>query len=383
MKPRFSMMATVIVMAVASALTWTSTASAKEPDIYSVGEYNTLRLEPAFAAPVNSPQTDHYHVGAAMAAKLDMHITPWIDVFPSVTFVALSIGDQYTAGGNVGTDWAFGLGLRVGRPHDYTNNTGHGWSAYSPWVDGQPEYVRTASLNRFGIQAATGVYFPTSDSRWLWTGPFIGFQQVTDGTSVGGTTGKDNTDARIAMVGWGFEFGATQKRPAPPVVETKTDVPEVVVKNDPTPETNPPPPPPPQTEEVKEEVNETLDYKVQFDFDSAKLRSSEVDNLDNLTAQILNHPGCTVVVEGHASNEGHPWAEAHNVKLSLQRAETVLAYLLAHGAAGGSVPSHLSAKGFGTSTPIADNSTEEGRQANRRVSFDVTFTITYQKPVQK
>ena len=362
-----------VVLAVTSLVA--TNASAKEPTIYEPFEYNTLRLEPGLAAPLNSPQTDHYHLGAAMSAKLDLHITPWVSVFPSVTFVALSEGDKDLYGAHQwGTDWAFGLGLRVSRPHDPTNNTGHGWSAYAPWVDAQPIYTRTDQLNRFGIQGATGVYFPTSNARTLWMGPFAGYQEIVDGTSLGGDATKNHTDSRVLILGLGFEFG-TSGHPQPPVMatpEVKKDVTEVVVTQDPTPDSPPNPP-------VVMTVHTTLDYKVQFDFDSAKIRESDPAQLDSLVAAILNHPGCSAVVEGFASDEGHPWAREHNLKLSAQRAEAVLAYLIQHGAAGGTQPASLSAKGFGVDRPIADNSTEEGRAANRRVEFNVTFTITFQQ----
>jgi outer membrane protein OmpA-like peptidoglycan-associated protein len=353
-----------------------TTASAKEPSLYEVGEYNTLRLEPGLAAPLNSPQTDHYHLGAAMSAKLDLHITPWISVFPSVTFVALSEGDKDLYGAHQwGTDWAFGLGLRVGRPHDNTNNTGSGWSAYAPWVDAQPVYTRTDQLNRFGLQAATGVYFPTSAARNRWMGPFVGYQEIVDGTDFGGDPTKNHTDSRVAILGLGFEFGVSNHsspQMAPTLPEVKKDVSEVVVTKDPTLDSPPDPP-------VVITIHTQLDYKVQFDFDSAKIRDNDPGQLDGLVAAILAHPGCSVVVEGHASDEGHPWAREHNLKLSAQRAEAVLAYLIQHGAAGGAQPATLSAKGFGIDRPIADNSTEEGRAANRRVEFDVTFTITFQQ----
>jgi len=374
MKPKFSMTARAVIMAVASLLTWTPTqasAQTNEPSIYGVGEYNTLRLEPGFALPLNSPQTDHYKGGAAISAKLDLHITPWIDVFPSVTFIGLSMGDKFTAGNQVGTSWAYGLGLRVGRPHDYTNNTGSGWSAFSPWIDGEPIYVRTAGLNRFGIQAATGVYFPTSESRWLWTGPFIGFQEITDGTSVGGTVGKDTTDARVGIIGWGFEFGARHSKQMTPVTpEVKKDVTEVVMTIDPTPVEEPPP----ATTVVN--YHKKAPFRVQFDFDSAKLTAEYQATLDQMaeeiSLQLKSNPSFHVEIDGHASDEGHPWAAEHNQKLSELRAAAVHDYLVSKGAP----PAGLSVKGFGTSQPIESNATEAGREANRRVEFDVTITLT-------
>jgi OmpA-OmpF porin, OOP family len=55
-------------------------------------------------------------------------------------------------------------------------------------------------------------------------------------------------------------------------------------------------------------------------------------------------------------------SDAYNRTLSQQRAAAVLEYLKAAG-----VTNELTARGYGERTPIADNKTEEGRQANRRV----------------
>ena len=53
--------------------------------------------------------------------------------------------------------------------------------------------------------------------------------------------------------------------------------------------------------------------------------------------------------------------------MSLQRAEAVKQYLVAKGIA----PTRLTAEGLGSTKPVADNATEEGRKKNRRIEFDV------------
>ena len=71
-----------------------------------------------------------------------------------------------------------------------------------------------------------------------------------------------------------------------------------------------------------------------------------------------------ILIEGHASSEGDA---SHNLKLSDERAKAVMAYLTEHGVA----KDRLSAKGFGSTQPIADNNTEVGREKNRRVDFTI------------
>jgi OOP family OmpA-OmpF porin len=76
---------------------------------------------------------------------------------------------------------------------------------------------------------------------------------------------------------------------------------------------------------------------------------------------MTKYPSSTAVIEGHADNVG---AADHNMKLSQERAQSVVTYLTdtIHIA-----PSRLSAVGYGDTRPIADNSTEDGKRQNRRI----------------
>ena len=58
---------------------------------------------------------------------------------------------------------------------------------------------------------------------------------------------------------------------------------------------------------------------------------------------------------------------SYNLKLSQQRANSVVNYMEKKGIAG----SRLIAKGYGESNPVASNKTEEGRSKNRRVAFKI------------
>ena len=100
---------------------------------------------------------------------------------------------------------------------------------------------------------------------------------------------------------------------------------------------------------------------IQFEFDSSVLRTSSYPVLD-ATSSDLRASGKTVEVAGYASSEG---TAAHNMRLSKDRANSVKTYLVNSGVEA----KHLKIKAFGETHPIADNSTEEGRVANRRVEF--------------
>jgi outer membrane protein OmpA-like peptidoglycan-associated protein len=71
------------------------------------------------------------------------------------------------------------------------------------------------------------------------------------------------------------------------------------------------------------------------------------------------------VIAGYTDNTGD---EAANLALSRGRAESVMKALTS---AGVSV-ANVQAQGFGSQSPIADNSTEAGRARNRRVTLSVT-----------
>lgn len=83
----------------------------------------------------------------------------------------------------------------------------------------------------------------------------------------------------------------------------------------------------------------------------------------NKGVKVLNdNPSLKLYVEGHTSSTG---SAKLNDKLSLNRAFSVKTYLVSKGIAA----DRLTATGFGSSKPIADNKTKEGQNANRRVEF--------------
>jgi OOP family OmpA-OmpF porin len=109
-------------------------------------------------------------------------------------------------------------------------------------------------------------------------------------------------------------------------------------------------------------VKEAVD-NVEFDFGKAVLRSVSFVTLNKL-AQLLIVRGLHLKLSGYTDNRG---AEGLNLKLSKERAEAIRNYLIHKGANG----NLIEAVGFGSAHPIADNNTDEGRQANRRVEFNI------------
>jgi len=310
----------------------------------------TLRVEPGVAIPTTNPQAQRFDVGGAIAVKPELGLGSYLSVGPSLQVMQLP---SSVSGVDAGNAWSYGGFARLKRPHD-ERNTGHGFSAISPWVDADLKLVHTDPLDRFGAAVAVGASVPTSDSRWLWVGPFARYDLVNQED---GKPGVNTNSAKTVIVGVSFEFGAPLKKKAEPAPPTPPPAPPP----EPPPVEKPVPPPPP-------EVRLQFKPRIQFAWDSAVLEPSQLAPLQDVVKAMLADTSYSVKIEGHASSEGQV---EHNNKLSLARANSVLEFLVSNGVS----RDRLSAEGFGSRVPVADNSTEEGRVLNRRVEFDVTFTI--------
>ncbi|MFH2073361.1 MAG: OmpA family protein [Actinomycetota bacterium] len=106
------------------------------------------------------------------------------------------------------------------------------------------------------------------------------------------------------------------------------------------------------------------DSSILFDTGSFVISSEGGAKLDAIAALLIEVPGARVEIGGHTDSEG---PADGNLLLSRARADAVAAYLIAQGVD----PVQVTAVGYGEDQPIADNSTPEGRAANRRIAFIV------------
>ena len=106
------------------------------------------------------------------------------------------------------------------------------------------------------------------------------------------------------------------------------------------------------------------DSSILFETGSTEISAEGRVVLDRLALAVASVPGARIEVAGHTDDVGDPDA---NLALSQARAEAVVSYLIGAGAD----PIQLRAVGYGETQPIADNSTDEGRAANRRIEFAV------------
>jgi outer membrane protein OmpA-like peptidoglycan-associated protein len=106
-----------------------------------------------------------------------------------------------------------------------------------------------------------------------------------------------------------------------------------------------------------------------FEFGKAELKPEGKQKIAEYREQAKEELGRAehVMVTGYTDNVGDP---ANNATLSLKRAEAVRDHLVSLGAD----PQKYEVSGAGDATPIADNSTDEGRAKNRRVEVAVIGT---------
>lgn len=107
--------------------------------------------------------------------------------------------------------------------------------------------------------------------------------------------------------------------------------------------------------------------QVQFKTGSDVILPASDELLGQVAEVLREHPEIkNVEVQGHTDNRG---SAAYNKKLSERRATSVVRWLTTRGQID---DSRLTPRGYGMDQPLDDNSTEAGRQRNRRVQFKIT-----------
>lgn len=134
--------------------------------------------------------------------------------------------------------------------------------------------------------------------------------------------------------------------------------------------------PVPAAEPTPERTKYCITLQGEFDVDKAEIRPQNVEEVAKVGKFMKKYPTTTAVIEGHTDNVGDP---KYNLDLSMKRAESVINYLVENF---GIDRSRLTAMGFGSSMPIADNATEAGKQANRRIEaiIDCVFDLKTEIP---
>ncbi len=117
--------------------------------------------------------------------------------------------------------------------------------------------------------------------------------------------------------------------------------------------------------QVKKNVQtgEKITLRVIFQQGKALILAESFSELNKLAQYLFRHPSIEIRIDGHSDNSG---SKGKNQRLSEERARAVFEYLITHG-----VQNKMFYKGYGSSVPIADNDTDQGRAINRRVEFEI------------
>jgi outer membrane protein OmpA-like peptidoglycan-associated protein len=124
------------------------------------------------------------------------------------------------------------------------------------------------------------------------------------------------------------------------------------------------------TEQPDGSLKLNIPSSVTFHTSSYAIKPSFAPVLDQLAQTLQQNPEVVASVVGHTDSTGSP---QYNQTLSVNRAQSVTGYLAQRGIA----PQRLSSTGMGPNQPIADNSTEAGRAANRRVEIYLRATAQH------
>jgi OOP family OmpA-OmpF porin len=117
----------------------------------------------------------------------------------------------------------------------------------------------------------------------------------------------------------------------------------------------------PAAEPTPERMKYCISLNIEYDINKADIRPQYHDEVAKVGDFMKKYPTTTAVIEGYTDEVG---SDEYNMQLSQQRAESVVKTLVEKF---GIEPSRLSAKGYGKTRPVTDNSSDAGRQKNRRI----------------
>ncbi len=180
-------------------------------------------------------------------------------------------------------------------------------------------------------------------------------------------------------VGLTFYFGGTKaaSSPLPARAQEAEPMAPPPKEPEPAPEASPPPPveemqkAPEAASEVEQKMMEKGRAKLNVEFCTGKasVKPKYYEEIQNVAEVMNKYPDLKIVIEGHTDNVG---GKQYNLKLSQRRAEAIKKIMVTKFKID---PARITAKGFGYSKPVASNSTDEGRQRNRRVEAAVEYDI--------
>ncbi|NVK64760.1 MAG: OmpA family protein [Flavobacteriales bacterium] len=122
----------------------------------------------------------------------------------------------------------------------------------------------------------------------------------------------------------------------------------------------------PKIEKEVEEVLQTAFDNLEFETGKDIIKAASIPSLTKLAEVLVKKPEWKLQISGHTDSQGN---DQNNLILSKKRAEAVKNFMVENGINA----DRLNTLYFGETQPIADNSTAEGRQRNRRVEMKIIF----------
>jgi outer membrane protein OmpA-like peptidoglycan-associated protein len=119
-----------------------------------------------------------------------------------------------------------------------------------------------------------------------------------------------------------------------------------------------------EVERIGEGIKVTLDSGILFDVNSSNLRAASKSSIRELAGVMKDYEDTEIVFAGHTDSDG---SDELNQQLSEDRAKAVALYAAQQGIDA----ERMVINGYGENDPIADNSTETGKQENRRVEIAI------------
>jgi len=330
------------------------TAIVAAPSLAHAEEFS-LHLEPGLAAPMSAPQSTLYNPGLVLGAKGMFALNHNLSLGPSVS--ALYLPRAVDNNENAGVMWQVGGSFRV------EGNRSNPNVPWSPWIDIDAMLAHTGVLWRPAFDIGVGEEMTFDQAHTFWAGPFVRYTHVFETSDWQSGVALDRRDVNMIQGGISVSFDFPTL-----VRQTAVKYDRVVTETLPCVGNNSCPSAPVAIQDEGFDLKE----KIYFDHDSATLRWESKDRLDVVAKKLNDYPDYKVIIEGHASSDGQV---KYNFALSARRAAAVRQYLDDHGV----VSSRLIGVPFGVGSPAAPNTTQEGRERNRRVEFDVTFTSQVQK----
>jgi outer membrane protein OmpA-like peptidoglycan-associated protein len=129
-------------------------------------------------------------------------------------------------------------------------------------------------------------------------------------------------------------------------------------------------------ERVGEGIKITFASGILFATNSATLTPEAIGNMTQMAETMNKYADTNVLIEGHTDNSG---SDAINQPLSQRRAQAVANQLTSGGVDVGRIES----KGYGSTQPVADNTTAAGKAANRRVEVAIFANEKMQKAAKR